>query len=203
MSDNERSPRRRDVLRAGAGASLLGVAGLTASSATAQEGTTTEEETTTEETTTAEETTAPETGTEDDHDGFQVEILGEPAPFSDDVAATFELSFADDEDDEPIVVEMDNASNVIVAEATWTAGARSGWHQHPGMSIVHMVEGEIEFTMADDCVGRTYSAGDAWIDPGAVHTADSEDGARAYVLFLGIPEGEPATESIDPESVDC
>jgi quercetin dioxygenase-like cupin family protein len=71
------------------------------------------------------------------------------------------------------------------------------------MSIVHMVEGEIEFTMADDCVTRTYSAGDAWIDPGAVHTADSEGRARAYVIFLGIPEGVPATESIDPESVDC
>ncbi|WP_137283824.1 cupin domain-containing protein [Halorussus salinisoli] len=183
MSRGEKSPRRRDVLRVSAGASLLGLTGLTASSATAQEETTTE--------------------TEDDHDGFEVEILGEPAAFSDDVAATFELTFADAEDEEPIVIEMDDASNVIVAEATWTEGARSGWHQHPGMSIVHMVEGEIEFTIADDCVTRTYEAGDAWIDPGAVHTADSEDGARAYVIFLGIPEGEPATESIDPESVDC
>lgn len=185
MSGNEKSPRRRDVLRASAGASLLGLTGLTASSATAQEETTTETE------------------TEDDHDGFQVEILGEPATFSDEVSATFELSFADAEGEEPIVIDMDDASNVIVAEATWTEGARSGWHQHPGMAIVHMVEGEIEYTMADDCVSRTYSAGDAWIDPGAVHTADSENGARAYVIFLGIPEGEPATESIDSESVDC
>ena len=191
MSGNEKSPRRRDVLRAGAGASLLGIAGLTVGSATAQEGTPTEEETPTG------------TETEDEHEGFQVEILGEPAAFSDDVSATFELTFADAEDDEPIVIEMDDASDVIVAEATWTEGARSGWHQHPGMSVVHMVEGEIEFTMADDCVTRTYSAGDAWVDPGAVHTADSETGARAYVTFLGIPEGEPATAEIDPEDVDC
>lgn len=206
MSGNEKSPRRRDVLRASAGAGLLGITGLTASSATAQDETTTEPETETE------------TGTEtvDEDDGFEVEILGEPAAFSDDVSARFELTFADaetaqeetptetpTEDDEPIVIDMDDASNVIVAEATWTEGARSGWHQHPGMAIVHMVEGEIEYTMADDCVGRTYSAGDAWIDPGAVHTADSETGARAYVIFLGIPEGEPATESIDPEDVDC
>lgn len=183
MSGNEKSPRRRDVLRASAGASLLGITGLSASNATAQEETPTETE------------------TEDEHDGFEVEILGEPAAFSDDVAATFELTFADDE--EPTVIEMDDASNVIVAEATWTEGAKSGWHQHPGMSVVHMVEGEIEFTMADDCVARTYSEGDAWIDPGVVHTADSEGGARAFVTFLGIPEGVPATESIDPEEVDC
>ena len=57
--------------------------------------------------------------------------------------------------------------------------------------------------MADDCVSRTYEAGDAWIDPGAVHTADSEEGARAYVTFLGIPEGEPATAEIDSADVDC
>ncbi len=198
MSKNKKSPRRRDILRASAGASLLGITGLTASNATAQEETTTE------------------TSTEDEHDGFEVRILGEPAPFVDDVAARFELTFADaetaqeetptetaTEDDGPIVIDMEDASNVIVAEATWTEGARSGWHQHPGMSIVHMVEGEIEYTRADDCVSRTYAEGDAWIDPGAVHTADSETGARAYVMFLGIPEGEPATESIAPEDVDC
>lgn len=144
-----------------------------------------------------------ENGERDDGEGFDVEILGEHAPFVDDVAATFELTFADSEDEEPIVVDMDDASSVIVAEATWTEGARSGWHQHPGMSIVHMVEGEVEFTMEDDCVSRTYEAGDAWIDPGAVHTADSEEGARAYVTFLGIPAGEPATEEIDPEDVEC
>ncbi|WP_049924281.1 cupin domain-containing protein [Halopiger djelfimassiliensis] len=138
-----------------------------------------------------------------DHEGFQVEILGEHATFPDDVAATFELTFADGQDDESIDIEMDDPSSVIVAEVTWEPGARSGWHQHPGMAIVHMVEGEIEFTMADDCVSRTYAAGDAWIDPGAVHTADSEDGARAYVIFLDIPEGEPATESIPAEDVGC
>ena len=135
----------------------------------------------------------------DEPEGFEVEILGEHAPFVDDVAATFEITYPDA--DEPIVVEFDDAATVVVGEVTWDAGARSGWHRHPGMSIVQMVEGEIEHTMEDDCVPRTYSAGDAWIDPGHVHKADSEDGAFARVTFLGTPEGEPLTEWVEP--VDC
>lgn len=142
-----------------------------------------------------------ETSDVDEPDGFEVTVLGEHAPFTDDVAATFELTYADGETDEPTVVELEDASTVVVAEATWEAGARSGWHRHPGMSVVHMVEGEIEHTMEDDCVPRTYAAGDAWIDPGRVHKADSEDGAFAYVTFLGIPDDEPPTEWVEP--VDC
>lgn len=135
----------------------------------------------------------------DEPDGFEVEVIAEHAPFADDVAATFEVTYDDAE--EPIVVEMDDASTVILAEATWEEGAESGWHRHPGMSIVRMIEGEIEHTMEDDCVPRTYSAGDSWIDPGHVHMADSEDGALAHVTFLGIPDGEPATEWVEP--VEC
>lgn len=135
----------------------------------------------------------------DEPDGFEVEIIQEHASFTDGVAATFEVTY--DDADEPIVVDLDDASTVILAEATWEEGAESGWHRHPGMSIVRMIEGEIEHTMEDDCVPRTYSAGDAWIDPGHVHKADSEGGALAHVTFLGIPDGEPATEWVEP--VDC
>ena len=135
----------------------------------------------------------------DEPEGFEVELIAEHASFADGVAATFEVAYDDAE--EPIVVELDDASTVILAEATWEDGAKSGWHRHPGMSIVRMIEGEIEHTMEGDCVARTYSAGDAWIDPGQVHKADSEGGALAHVTFLGIPDGEPATEWVEP--VEC
>jgi quercetin dioxygenase-like cupin family protein len=137
----------------------------------------------------------------DEPDGFEVDVIAPHAPFTDELAATFELTFADDDDECPITVELDDASTAIVARATWTEGGTSGWHRHPGVSLVNMVEGEIEVTMAHDCVPRTYAAGDAWFDPGHVHNADSADGAVAYVTFLGIPDGEPATEWVEP--VDC
>lgn len=141
-----------------------------------------------------------EDGEVDEPDGFEVEVIAPHAPFPDDVAATFDLTFADDEEC-PITVELDDASTVVVAEVTWTEGGTSGWHRHPGVAVVNVVEGEVEVTWARDCITRTYSAGESFFDPGEVHVADSDDGAVAYVTFLGIPDGEPATEWVEP--VDC
>ncbi|SDK74068.1 cupin domain-containing protein [Natronorubrum texcoconense] len=158
----------------------------------------------------------------DEPDGFEVDVIAEHAPFPDELAATFELTFAgDDADaetadatddpvadgdtdgavDDAVVVDLEDASTVIVAEVTWTEGGTSGWHRHPGVSIVNMVEGEVEVTWEHDCIPRTYAAGESFFDPGEVHTADSDGGAAAYVTFLGIPDGEPATEWVEP--VEC
>lgn len=134
-------------------------------------------------------------------DGFEVEVFAEHAPFGDDVAATVDLPFVDEDDGDRIRVELDDSSTVVLAQATWEEGGRSGWHRHPGLSIGSVLEGEIEVTMGHDCVPRPYAAGDAWIDPGHVHKADSEDGALAYVTYLGVPDGEPVTEWVEP--VDC
>lgn len=149
-------------------------------------------------------------GTEDDGadavdepDGFEVEILAPHAPFPDDVAAELSLEFADSEGD-PIVVEMDDASTLVVAEVTWTPGGTSGWHRHPGPVLVNVVEGELELVWERDCVPRTYAAGESFLDPGEVHNATNASDtecARAYAMFLGIPDGEPATVWVPP--VEC
>lgn len=139
----------------------------------------------------------------DEPDGFEVEVLAPHAAFVDDVSATFGLEFADGEGD-PIDVELDDASTLVLAEVTWTPGGSSGWHRHPGPVLVNVVEGELEVTWERDCTPRTYAAGESFLDPGEIHTATnaSDDGcARAYATFLGIPDGEPATEWVPP--VEC
>lgn len=139
----------------------------------------------------------------DEPDGFEVEVLAPHAPFPDDVAAELSLEFADSEGD-PLVVDMDDASTLVVAEVTWTPGGTSGWHRHPGPVLVNVVEGELELVWERDCVPRTYAAGESFLDPGEVHNATnvSDDGcARAYAMFLGIPDGEPATVWVPP--VEC
>lgn len=216
-SDTERmnGVLRRTVLKASAVAA--GTLGLS-TSATASEHENDEHETDADEG--APEEPAPEEPAVDEPDGFEVDVIAEHAPFTDELAATFELTFAgddhdadaetddavadgdtDDAVDDAIVVDLDDASTVIVAEVTWTEGGTSGWHRHPGVSIVNMVEGEVEVTWEHDCVPRTYAAGESFFDPGEVHTADSDGGAAAYVTFLGIPDGEPATEWVEP--VEC
>lgn len=139
----------------------------------------------------------------DEPDGFDVGILGAHAPFVDDVAAQFRLKFAE-EGRGTIVNNLRDASTLIVAEVEWEPEGSSGWHFHPGVALVNIVEGELEVTWERDCVPRTYEAGEAFFDPGEVHTADNvsdEEGALAYVIFLGIPDGEPATIWVEPP--DC
>jgi hypothetical protein len=54
----------------------------------------------------------------------------------------------------------------------------------------------LEVTWKRDRLNRTYTAGEGFFDPGEDHIADgvSDDEERAWVIFLGVPDGEPATE---------
>ncbi len=138
-------------------------------------------------------------GEADEPDGFEIKVLAPHAPFSDDLAARFRLKFAENGGG-TIVNNFQDASTMIVAEVDWEeAGSSSGWHIHPGIALVTMVEGEIDVTWDRDCIPRSYEAGDGWLDPGDVHNAEAvSDGAKAYVVFLGIPDGEPATVWVEP-----
>lgn len=145
----------------------------------------------------------------DEPEGFEVEILQGHAPFPDELAATFSLTFAETDDDDggnPIGAHahLDEESTMIVAEVTWEPGGTSGWHYHPGVVFVSVLEGELELVWERDCVPHTYAAGEGFFDPGVVHNADNvcdDEPARAYAVFLGIPDGEPATIWVEP--VDC
>jgi len=141
----------------------------------------------------------------DSPEGFGVEILAGHANFPDDVAAKFRLKY--DGGDGTIVSNLPHdASNVIFARVTWAPEGTSGWHTHPGPVIVSVVEGELELVNERDCVVRTYTAGEAFLDPGQgnIHIASNPsttDSAVAYATFLGVPDGAPATVWVPP--VDC
>lgn len=135
-------------------------------------------------------------------DGFQVKVLAPHAPFPDDLAAQFRLKFEDGEG-QTHVKNFNDASTMIVAEVNWLeSGSSTGWHRHPGIVLVSMVEGTIEVVWENDCTPRTYTAGDGWLDPGLIHNATAiSEGAKAYATFLGIPDGQPATIWVAPR--DC
>lgn len=189
---------RRTILKA----SALGAGALAASGGAGASGGGANQD---EETTTDQETTEQDAEI-DEPEGFDVEILAEHAPFPDELAATFSLTFTETGDDEggpPIGAHqhLDDESTVVVAEVAWEPSGTSGWHRHPGVVLVSMLEGEVEVTWERDCVPRTYSAGEGFFDPGVVHNADNlsdDESARAYAVFLGIPDGEPATIWVEP-----
>lgn len=143
----------------------------------------------------------------DGPDGFGADILAPHTTFPDDVAAQLRFRYAEPGADRRThVSNLPDAGTVVLAEVHWEPAGTSGWHTHPGPVIVTVVDGEVQVTNADDCLSRTYTAGQAFIDPGEgnVHIATNASGAtpaRAYAMFLAVPAGEPATEHVEP--ADC
>lgn len=135
-------------------------------------------------------------------DGFSVKILARHAPFPDQLAAQFRLKFAEGEG-RTHVKNFDDLSTMVVGEAIFQEyGSTTGWHKHPGVALVNMVEGSLEVVWENNCTPQIYTAGDGWLDMGEIHYATAvSDGARAYVTFLGIPNGQPATIWVAPR--DC
>ena len=64
-----------------------------------------------------------------------------------------------------------NAQETVVQQIVIGPGGHTGWHSHPGPVVVLVKAGELTFYDGDDrtCTGRTYTAGQAFIDKGQGH----------------------------------
>lgn len=138
-------------------------------------------------------------------EGFTTEVVAPHATFTDDVGAAFGVTYEDDVEDS---VFLHDASTVVIVRASLEPGGTSGWHIDEGPAIVNIVEGEVDVTFADDedeCVTRTYAAGEAVIATGGhadlVDNASESEPAMAYIIFLGVPDGEPPSTPVEPP--DC
>ncbi len=133
--------------------------------------------------------------------GFKAVPFAPPAEFTDGVRAKFKVKY---DRGRTIVANVPrDASNVLFAEVSWEPKGSSGWHTHPGPAIVTVAEGAVAVTNAGDCVTRTYKAGEAFLDPGQgnVHIARNPSdtaSAKAYAVFLDVPDGGPATKWVEP-----
>lgn len=98
---------------------------------------------------------------------------------------------------------IDEPSDVYVVANTVAPGGYSGWHTHPGPSVVLVKTGTATVYDGSDpsCTPARYPAGSAFIDPGDghVHMVRNE-GTTTLVLmaFQIIPTG--ATRRIDAPS---
>jgi len=96
--------------------------------------------------------------------------------------------------------KTEGASDLYVQSNVWVAGGSTGWHSHPGHSLIVVTEGTLTVYEASDpgCAGRTYQKGDAFVDPGGdhVHLIRNEGGVNAATMAVQlIPAG--ATRRID------
>src|SRR5215218_117623 len=81
-------------------------------------------------------------------------------------------------------VKLQTKSSVdfVTQQISIAPGGTTGWHSHPGPVLVTVKSGQLTIVYADEptCVGRTYTAGESFVDHGDehVHTAFNDGGAN-------------------------
>jgi quercetin dioxygenase-like cupin family protein len=98
------------------------------------------------------------------------------------------------------------ASDVYVVDNKFSPGGSTGWHSHPGPSLILVLSGTVTNYSSEDraCAGTTYSAGQGFIDPaGLVHEVRNNTTTPAEVVAVQlIPHG--AARRIDqPQPSNC
>jgi quercetin dioxygenase-like cupin family protein len=62
-----------------------------------------------------------------------------------------------------------DAANLLVVKFNVAPGGTSGWHTHPGMSLVTVLSGEITLYDAALCTPKRLTAGQTFVDEGGDH----------------------------------
>ena len=96
-------------------------------------------------------------------------------------------------------------TNTVVAEFTFGANTSTGWHSHPGKTLVTVQQGT--FTVYhDNCHAHVYEAGDAFVElPSSVHVGRNETNGtvKLGVVFTNVPiGGSPRIDQPQPAGCD-
>ena len=94
-------------------------------------------------------------------------------------------------------------TNTVVADFTIGANSSTGWHTHPGKTLVTVKSGTFTVYHAKNCAPRVFQPGDAFVElPSTVHIGRNETGGivELGVVFFGVPIGSsPRIEQPQPE----
>jgi quercetin dioxygenase-like cupin family protein len=105
------------------------------------------------------------------------------------------------------MIETHGQSDVYAVDNKFATGATTGWHSHPGPSLIMVVSGTITNYTGDDptCAGHDYSAGSGFIDAGGndVHMLRNNGTTGAETIAVQIlPHGAPRKSS-EPQPINC
>ena len=105
-----------------------------------------------------------------------------------------------------VELKTDGQSDVYVVRNSIAVGGQSGWHRHPGPSLITVTVGEITAYESSDplCSPRVYRAGEGFIDEGDhAHLLKNESGAPAETVAVQFLS-DGATRRIDaPQPNNC
>ena len=98
-------------------------------------------------------------------------------------------------------------SDGYVVDNKFPPGASTGWHSHPGPSLILVVTGTVTNYPGDDpgCAPRAYSTGEGFIDPGGgdVHMLRNETGAAAATIAVQLLPKDAARRIPADAPSDC
>lgn len=94
--------------------------------------------------------------------------------------------------DATTVVNVDDPSRTVVVRYTVQPGAQFPWHSHRGPVIVNIVSGALTYIDAETCDERTYSAGQAFTDPGQGHVHSAYNPGTEPMVFIATFFAAPA-----------
>ena len=98
-------------------------------------------------------------------------------------------------------------SDLYVQSNVWAPGGSTGWHTHPGHSLIIVTEGTISAYHGDDrtCTPAVYTQGMGFVDPGGdhVHLLRNEGSEDARTIAVQLIPAQ-ATRRIDaPNPGNC
>ena len=86
-------------------------------------------------------------------------------------------------------------------------GGTTGWHRHPGPSLIFVINGTVTDYEGDDptCTGHAYSAGQGFVDSGeGAHTLRNEGSVQAETVAVQlVPAGAPRKIDVTPGPGNC
>lgn len=96
-------------------------------------------------------------------------------------------------------------ASTVVARFTFGPNSSTGWHTHPGRTLVTVKTGSFTVYHAEDCAPVVYGPGDAFVElPTTVHVGRNEttETVELGVVFFRVPIG--GSPRIDqPQPADC
>ena len=101
-------------------------------------------------------------------------------------------------------LRIQSSGDVVVAKFTFDAGGFTGWHSHPGKTIVAVRRGQFTLQHARDssCAKKTYRAGDIFIERATrVHNGVNQGNRKTvlFATFFNVPVGgEVRIDEPDP-----
>jgi quercetin dioxygenase-like cupin family protein len=96
--------------------------------------------------------------------------------------------------DHGVIFKTRGQSDVYVVYNKIAPGGHTGWHSHPGPSIVSVVSGQATEYRSDEPDGVVHAAGTAFVDEGGDHAhivVNEGNTDLVLVAFQILPQGAP------------